>query len=210
MTSSKTNNQVIALLDRIRKLLDPAMLQERIDDPIDRVLNTFVVEESDSFSTPRFHRMIADFVGRIYREALPIKQNLSPAQACAEAIDLLQEYQGTSSNGYAGAFYDASQDNMRSVFHVVEQIAAIVKRRQRNLHQHAVFATVIDPFDWSTKVRLVEFLLESLQPLLSPVFLSRSITGMTEEWQELALLYLEMENSEILQKIFSMKQKEVA
>ena len=169
MTCSRDNAWAADTLGRISELMDEACVRNRIDEPIDTASASFRFETESPVSHCHFHRVISDFVRHVYREGIQPRQELSSAQASAEAIALLEKgYRGARARGCDAAFLDAVDPRHSGIDAVLAQLAEIIKDVERGKYIHWVFATSLDALTWADRRQVVELLLERLQPFLAP------------------------------------------
>ena len=169
MTCSRSVPQADNTLERILALLDEARVRNEVDEPIDAAVATFSFEEVQAASHRRFHQVISGFVQHVYRHGVEPHQELSSAQASAEAIALLERgYCGAQGRGYDAALVDAASLRHDGLSLVLAQLAEIIKDDERRKYTHWVFAASLDPLAWSDRCRIAELLLDRLRPFLTP------------------------------------------
>jgi len=157
------------IIDRVRELLDPRRLVERIDDPADRAVMDFRVDSDTAYSHARFQNAIAEFVRHVYGNAFPCGRVLSQPQAHDEAVALLEQaYPSASGDGYDDAILDAADPNQAGVDFVLSTMAEAIKERQRSTHVRWVRARYVDSADWPTRCAVAELLLEDWRSWLPP------------------------------------------
>lgn len=169
MTCSCSDTQAENALERILALLDETRVRNEIDEPIDAAVAAFGFEEEPSVSHRRFHQIVSGFVQHVYRHGVAPHQELSSAQASAEAIALLEgSYRGAQARGYDAALLDAVNPRHSGTDVVLAQLAEIIKDNERRKYTHWVFATSLGGLAWSDRCRVAEHLLNRLQPFLTP------------------------------------------
>ena len=166
MTSSDgLRRKAEAIVCTLRDQLDEQRLARDIDQPIDRALATFRFDWRTPPSVRQFHRTIGSLVAHLYTHGFAVPRRLSPAQAMAEAIELLDAaYQGTHERGYDGAVLDALTERGSGIDSVLARLAEIIKLRQRYRHRQWAFARHLDPLDWPLRCAVVTVILEAQQP----------------------------------------------
>lgn len=146
----------------MRGELDPRHIAKLIDEPLDRAVAGFRFERTTALTTRQFHRLIAEFVAHLYARGVAPARRLTPDQAAAEAIALLDlGYQGTYEDGYDGAFLDAVTPAGSGIDSALARLAEVVKARRRYLYRQWVLARHIDPHDWPLRCAIAALLLES-------------------------------------------------
>ena len=187
----EAETKVRGIVTQVSQRLDEETLHRRIDEPILRILDGFDGRMETPFSVRAFHQVIGDFVKAIYRDGLPIKQDLNEEQAQVEAIHMLQDYQGQRSKGYGAALFDAAQVDRNGIQHVLQQMAEWVRVHERDRYMHWVLATCVDHTDWPLMCQMVEYLLKELKPYLSESVLNCPPTQLADQWPQLLLTYIQ-------------------
>ena len=169
MTNSKNRKRATAILEKILELTDEEYLQRRIDRPVEKVLATFEYDTNARISHRYFMDIVADLVHRIYLNGPGTSQHLSHTQASAEALIIIEKAFGTHDvQGYDTAIVAAFTD----IESILARIAEFIISRTRERHIRWIYATCIDPFDWSTRCLIAETLIEKWKPFLPPSILS--------------------------------------
>ena len=163
MTNSESTRKAEDILRALTERLDEDRLKREIDDPIDRAAADFTFDFDGCVSHRVFNKVIAAFVRHVYRHGLSLAMNLSPAQAGAEAISILDRgYQGVRVRGYDAALAVAMGKHRDNMKHVLEQIAEIIKSSQRAMYTRWVFVQCLSQLDWQTRRRITEMLLAEI------------------------------------------------
>ena len=186
----EAETKVRDIIAQVSALLDEEKLHRRIDEPILCILESFDGRIEKPFAVRAFHQVIGSFVKVIYRDGLPIKQDLSEEQAQAEAIHILQGYQGQVARGYGAALYDAAQTDHNGIQLVLDQMAEYVRLHERDQYLQWVLATCLDHTDWPMKCRLVEYLIRELKPYLSESILLCHPSLLADQWPHLLRTYI--------------------
>ena len=169
MTSSRSNTGAGNALERILARLDETRVRNEIDEPIDAAAARYSPKEAQPVSHRRFHQAIGGLVQHLRRHGLQPPQELTSAQACAEAIALLEKgYCGARARGYDAALVDAGNPRHDGIRLVVSQLAEIIKEDERRKYTRWIFASVLGPLAWSDRCRVAELLLDRLRPFLTP------------------------------------------
>ena len=166
--SFRSDTRACDTLEQILTLLDETRLRTEIDEPIDAAAETFYVEQSQPVSHERFHQALAGFVRHVYRDTLRPARMLSPAQAGAEAIALLEMGYGQRGRGYDAALVDAVDPRHDGMNLALAQLAEVIKQHERRKHRRWVFASSLGPLAWPDRCKVAEALLQRLRPFLPP------------------------------------------
>ena len=146
----------------LRSELDERCVAVRVDEPIDRAVAAFRFDRRGPFNTQRFHSLLEAFVAHLYAHGVVPARQLAPAQAAAEAIELLERgYQGTHEGGYDGAVLDAAAAAGSGIDTVLARLAEIIKGRRRHIYRQWVLAKHVDPHDWPLRCAIAALLLQS-------------------------------------------------
>ncbi len=163
MMNSEPTRKAEDILRALTERLDEDVLKREIDDLIDRAAADFVFDFDGCVSHRLFNKVIAAFVRHIYRYGLRLAMNLSPSQAGAEAISILDRgYQGIRVRGYDAALAVALGKHRENMKHVLEQITEIIKASQRDMYTRWVFVQCLSQLDWQTRRRITEILLAEI------------------------------------------------
>ena len=169
MTNSKNRKRATAIIEKILELTDEEYLQRRIDRPVEKVLENFEYDRKVQINHRYFMDTVGDFVRRIYLNCPGTSQDLSRTQACTEALLIIEKAFGSHDvQGYDAAIVDAFSD----IESVLVRIAGFIISRTRERHIRWIYATCIDPFDWSTRRLIAEMLIEKWKPFLPSSILS--------------------------------------
>jgi hypothetical protein len=182
MTSSDDQQAAGSVIDRIVELLAEQRLRQTIDDPLDAAASSFRLEEQPAITHVLFHRVLGDFVAHAYERGLPLPQKLSPPQARAEAIALLDAgYQGAHSSGYEAALLDAMDPALDGMTLVLTQLTETIKTLERQKYTRWVFTEALAPLDWRSRCRIAEVLLDRLRAFLPPELLRCTAAQLADE-----------------------------
>jgi hypothetical protein len=159
MMNSIKKYDVYHIIDTVMDLLDRDTIQQKIELPIIEAAATFKYKAAQGFSCKEFIKTAGKFIQHIYQNGLGIQQELSPHQAEAEAIYILEmRYQNTCSKGYYAAVLDSQNPNLDGLKCVLNQIINIIIQNRRNDYVHWVFTTNIQSLDWRTKCKIAKTL----------------------------------------------------
>lgn len=160
MSSDPLEERAAQAVAAMRHDLDPQRIVRLIDEPIDRALADFRFERPAPLTRWQFHRLIAGFVAYLHAHGVAPARRLTPDQAAAEAVALLEVgYQGTHECGYDGAYLDALTPAGSGIDSVLARLAEIIRARRRYLYRQWVLARHIDPRDWPLRCAISALLL---------------------------------------------------
>jgi len=130
MTKTSSPSTPVQIIEEIFDLLNEQRQHEHIDRNINTAAGGFRWDAASPMSTNAFHQVLSNFVQYIYARGLRIAQHLSPSQALAEGIDMLdQGHQVPSGNGYDAALLDSLDPGINGVEWVLVQLADIIRSR---------------------------------------------------------------------------------
>jgi len=194
MRNSNLEQDAAKIVEGLAALLDEERIRREIDEPIDRVVQSFSYDLNEPLSHEFFRRTIGSLVREIYLHGLRLKRDLSQMESVAEAIYILKDYAGQGTMGYDIAVYDALQEGRDGFGHVLEQLGELVKKTERQKYMHWVLGASWDSSDWLTKCQITEFLRETLAPFMPKAILDKPVGQLAEDWQNLLFLYLDSQS----------------
>ncbi len=152
MTSSGRTGHVSEIIDGIIDLIKEDHVREQYEEPITQVLVEFDYDSETEVDHALFLKITGRFVQHIFAQAWKPRQQLSPRQAKAEAIRMLQnDYRGDAGSGLEGAYLDAIDPGYDGLGFVLKQMAEILSAKARQNHFRWVFGTRLDTLDWATR-----------------------------------------------------------
>ena len=156
-------------IERVLCELDEGSLYRRIDEPIDRAVEMFTIQNRERQSIREFLNLLGTFVTQLH-DALPwSRATLTPDQARAEGLGLLESgYTNGTSRGLYAAFLDALDPHFDGIAKVLDTVATAHKQAARARYVQWVLAQLVDPLDWNAKVELAGIILIQLRPYLIP------------------------------------------
>ena len=189
--SDATRDRAFEILRRVTTLLDEDIITQRVDEPIDKILEGFGSVDDWAWSLQGFHRTIAEFVRHLYEKAIPCMRELSLAQAHDEAIALLEQgYRQMGGSGYDNAVLDAADPSQSGLRVVLAAIAEGLKEHERETYLRWVLARHIDPADWHTKCAIAGILIERCREWMSPELCRLSPEQLADSIPELLSIHL--------------------
>lgn len=157
------------LLMHVSRLLSDETITRLIDDPIDRVTVDFLKEDYSSLSDRQFMEVLQRYIDRLTASSGFFGGRCKPFQTSMQTVDLLSTlYQGTHSQGYAGALDDFSNPQYDGVNLVICKLAESIKSFMKQQYQSWVKTRFIDSLDWDTKRALAEMLYNQKKSELPP------------------------------------------
>ena len=146
--------------------LNQGLIKSRLDEPIGKIAREFEYEAECPITHRVFHKIIADFVERIYEKALKAPWMLT--DPLAEAIFLLENhYQSVVYGlGYMAAILDADDVREGSIQTVLTGLAESIKDIERRKYVNGVFTWHLLGCDWNLRCEIARILLEDYQPFI--------------------------------------------
>ena len=171
MQDHDLRDKAASIIEKVFDLLDEGRM-EVIDQRIDGAFTSLEIALREPLDHGQFHRAITELIQGVYKHGLRVPQDLTEAQARAEAIHLLERYyQGAHANGYDAAYLDARTPGHDGIQIVLERMVEIVKAIERQKYIRCVFVTCIDSSSWEIKCQIVEMLQGRWRQFLSPAIL---------------------------------------
>ena len=154
------------IIETITAKLDQDLVKSRFDEPIARAASQFEFRAECPITHQAFHKVIADFVERIYAKGLKAFWILT--DPLAEAIFLLENnYRSTRyGTGYTAAILDADDTSIGGVRSVLTGLAESIKDIERQKYIQGVFAWHLYSGDWNLQCEIVRILLEDYRPFI--------------------------------------------
>ena len=166
------------LLDEVVALLGHTVMQREIDEPLDAAAGSFAIGDAVTLAMDNgsFLEIVGTFVAHVYQLGILPSRFLTPRQARAEAVSMLERgYQGRTDNGYDGALRDAAKYGKEGLRTVFLSLSAIMKATQRRRYVRWVLATRIGCLDWPARRDLAEVILGRWGNLLDEDAAERSV-----------------------------------
>ena len=161
---TKLANEKIAI---VISEIDEELLRKKFDDPVDEVLEQFRCEPDYPIGHRQFNRIIANFIERLYTDAL--KKPWDAADPLDMAIAILDEhYQGLYAKGYTAAMMDVNDSENGGIYVVLAALGQAVKEIVRRIYIRAVFVLNIPVNDWHLQREMAGILLKRYRPYLPP------------------------------------------
>ena len=198
--NSNDENEAAAIIDRIFDLLDEEQIRHVIDEPIEAAVAAFRLEEKPPLSHRDFHQAIAGLVRHVYKHGVPLPKMLSPSQACAEAISLLEAgYESAEARGYEAALLDVLNPAQNGLELVLAGLTESIKAQERRKYVEWVFASTLGPLGWRMRCQVAGQLRDQLRPFLPPMLQQCSAAQLADEIP--ALITTDLGTTTLLQRI---------
>ena len=202
MNSSLTRPANDLITEMIRKL-DVSLIQSRIDDPIDRAVQSFHYDVSPPFTYRQIHHILDSFVAAIYGSLGPATLSARPLD---EALQLLEyHYRNAWGSGYAAAMLDLVNRRNADVDGVLNNIAQIIKAQEQEKYRNSIFRTYLDPNCWKLRCEIARLLLEKHKSILPPGLQRCPAEQLADSIPQ--LISLTQNTSTIVQKILDSYEK---
>lgn len=167
-------------LNEILHLLSEDVIYEKIDAPIDSILNKYSYSISDGKTQKEFISIISKFLQQLKNQGVLVSMN---SNEFSEVFWYLEKYyKGEESQGYETALNDYREYGIETI---LEETCEALKMDQRSRYLTWVHDTKIIYLNWETKLLLVQELMNKFSNILSP-----SVTEMPHE--QLALFIPEL------------------
>jgi len=177
MTNLELNRKAGAIIEEVLEKTAEEYLRVRIEEPIEKAASSFEFDRNAPVTHQSFAQVTRDFVRHVYQRSLGCRQELSEAEAQAEAVAILEEgYQAPHGQGYYAAFLDASNPNLIGLEHILEQMARHITLRARTRHIRWICASRMELSDWPTRRLIAEILIQR-----SESFMPQTLRGSSPE-----------------------------
>jgi len=141
-------------LSEILYLLDENIIREKIDAPIDEILNKYSYSVSEDISQKELISIIAGFLKQLKNQGIFISIE---SDEFSEVFSFLQKhYSGENSKGYERALYDATNFGKEGINTILEDTSESLKMELRKQYIDWIFNTKVTYLDWASKLKLVK------------------------------------------------------
>jgi len=182
-----------AILDRLLALGAEESIRQTIDEKLLRAFHAYELRVPSPITRMTFHRTLAEFVLHLYGQGLCIPRRLSPEEALAEALSILEETY-REEGGYEVVCWQMVGEGQDALELVLERIGETLRQRQQHQYLQWVFASQIDPLDWQTRHALTRILLHRWKAFLPDSLLQCSPAQLADDYATLILNHLSTEN----------------
>ena len=192
------------VISELTEALQEKCIKARIDEPINEAAKKFCYNTEQPVDYRQIHKILSGFVNHLYVAGL--KSDWIISDPLAETLLILDtHYQGLSSNGYAAAMIDATNEQVGGLDMVINHLAEIIKTVERQKYVNGVFASYLDPADWFLKCQIIQQLLKQYNSILPASLQECSPQQLVDEIPQLMSL---IQNSyTVLQEITTSHEK---
>lgn len=150
-------------IERLAALLDDRYLVEQIDSKIDRVVDGLALDLPARPSVAHVHQALSLLVQAVYASGLRCPVRLSPAQALAEAFDLLdRDYPTFGQRSYLVALVQAITSEHVGLAQLLGRVVQIIKNRERQKHVHWATLSCLGTLAWEVRLKVSALLGERI------------------------------------------------
>lgn len=172
-------------LQKLMNHLDPYVINERIDIPIEIAVRTFETDIPLNPSHHVFNRIINTNLQHIYTA-------LGYSLSEDDGYRFLEEhYRNGQSYGYDGAYLDATDECLHYVLNILEEI---IKQVERTKYITSCMIQFVDPTDHSLRARIAEELKSLYGQNIHPAIGSLNSAQLSSEWKTLLQTLIESQN----------------
>lgn len=173
------------ILQQILESLDPKMISENIDFPIENATSTFEEELPLKPTHQAFNRIIIDYIQRIY-------ESLGYSISEDEAFKLLEErYRNGESYGYNGAYLDAIDEGLQYVLNILEEI---IKQTEREKYFTRCITQFVDPTDKILRGTIASEIKGMYGPYIHPAIDAMSSIELSSKYEIMLQILIESQN----------------
>ena len=159
MKDSEATHLAQDRVERLAALVDGNYLREEIDSRIDRVVDTLRFDLPDRPTVAAVHQALSVLVQAVYTSGLKSPVRLSPAQALAEALDLLEyEYRTFGQQGYLVALVEAITSEHVGLAQLLSRVVQIIKSRERQKHIRWATFSCLGTLEWEVRLKVSSLL----------------------------------------------------
>jgi hypothetical protein len=162
MNSDQQSRLARRSIETIQRMLDPAVLAQMIDEPIDRALRDFRFAWPETSGIGQFHQTIGRFMHHMVR-CLSVT-GLSVNRCVEDAVGLLEaNYPGDCGNGHENALQELADPPPQSPFgidHILLALAEILKAKLREQFTAYIWARYVDCLPAAVRRHMARLLLQ--------------------------------------------------
>ena len=156
-------------LDTLVNLLNEEILIKKIDQPLEKAINSFAFKLVEKMTYKEFNGIMASFYQHLNQHGLRIRRKLSNAHALNEVIWLIENhYRGYDTQGYDGAVLDALSQGEEGILLILERLTATITSIERTKYIDFIISSIVDPSNWQLRKELVKAILERFSHLFHP------------------------------------------
>jgi hypothetical protein len=169
MTSCDPHPSEQEIVESLLADLDEEKLRLEIDSRIDAAIGSFSVAPGPVRSQRAFLDAVADLVRHLYQWGLRVPRSLTPTQARAEAVFLLErDYRRPYDAGFDAALLDATGSDEQGLQLVLSSLVEGIKLSERQMYVRWIFTKHLAGCSWSTERAIAGVILEKLSAVLPP------------------------------------------
>ena len=153
-------------IEIIMAKLDQSLIKSQFDEPIAKVAKQFKYKGECPITHKAFHKIIADFVERIYAKAFNTSWMLT--EPLVEAIFLLENHYHSTmyGDGYTAAILDADDASAGGIQTVLTVLAESIKEIERQKYISGVFTWHLYVCSWELRCEIARLLLEDYRQFI--------------------------------------------
>lgn len=150
-------------LDEILHMLSEDVIYEKIDAPIDEIINKYSYLISEDKNQKEFILIISEFLQQLKKQGVLVSIG---SNEFSEVFWYLEKYyKDEDSNGYERALNDYGEYGIEMI---LEETCEALKMDQRSRYLSWVYDTKIDYLPWDVKLKLIEGFLDQFKIFFSP------------------------------------------
>lgn len=173
-----TDRVLSKLLDR----LGGSFIQQEIDGRIDDAFGRFAMPMNPIHSSGELVKAIGELVAHIYATGLRLSLTLTPTQAQAGGLMLLnRHYRSADDHSFDSALLDVMDPRQNGLELVLTILMDIIKQRERESYTESVFLELLVPLSCEQRCALVEEIRHRCEAFLPPHLLTCHPAQLTDE-----------------------------
>lgn len=169
-TDSETQHRANRIIAYIMRILDENQICTQIDTAIQRAAARFECRLCPPVTSQQLHSIVGRFIQLVYAEGLRVPILLTPADALAEGLVMLESaYQSTTGNrGHDHAVLDAQLYGDEAIASILECLAGTIRSSERNKYCYGTIATCLRSLDRHTLIDVGRAVRDELASGLPP------------------------------------------
>ena len=150
-------------LNEILYLLDEKVIYEKIDAPIDEILNKYSYSISDEITQKEFISIISKFLNQLKNQGVLVSMD---SNEFSNVFWFLEKYyKGEGSQGYERALNDYGEYGIEMI---LEETSEALKMDQRSRYLSWLYDTKINYLEWNEKLKLMEEFVDQFKTFFNP------------------------------------------
>lgn len=170
-----------SLLEQILAELDENHLATLCDEPIQKCCQQFLQTHNEPTDFQTFNQSLTAFATLVFKEALPLKTDLSEEQAFGKAKTLLDHHY--PAGGYERAYLDATLPHGPGHTTVLKNLTEALITQQHT--HHITWTLTKHTNNWNNRLNLVDEILQQHPQLLPPELTTQPAWILTEQIPEI-------------------------